>query len=294
MRKVLSTIGMIFGVLLAIILIGLMALYSVTQEKLNKIYDVQVGEISIPSDPASIESGKKIVNTRGLCFDCHGENFAGQVFDEGPLVGRITVKNLTPGEGGIGKTFKDTDWVRAIRHGLGPDGKPLVDMPSNFYYKFSDHDLAEIIAYLKSLPAVDSELPPKQIGLMARWFILQDPSLIAAQVIDHNAPRPTEPAPGITIEYGQYLAEVCTLCHGEDYAGGPEPGAGVNLTAGGNLAEWSEADFIQTIRSGVNPNGKQLNPELMPWKRIREMSDDELKAIWLFLRSLPPIETPTG
>jgi hypothetical protein len=127
---------------------------------------------------------------------------------------------------------------------------------------------------------------------MARWFILQDPSLIAAQVIDHDAPRPTAPAPGVTSEYGRYLAEVCTLCHGENFAGGTEPGAGLNLTPGGDLGDWSEADFIQTIRSGVNPNGKQLNPELMPWKRIREMSDEELRAIWLFLQSLPPVETP--
>jgi mono/diheme cytochrome c family protein len=114
--------------------------------------------------------------------------------------------------------------------------------------------------------------------------------LLPAQVIDHAGPRPAAPEPGVTVEYGQYLANVCRACHGDNMAGEPGAGAGQNLTLAGNLAGWSEADFIQTLRTGVTPEGRQLDSEMMPWDLVGQMNDDELKAIWRYLQSLPPIE----
>jgi hypothetical protein len=67
---------------------------------------------------------------------------------------------------------------------------------------------------------------------------------------------------------------------------------GPNLTPGGELAAWSEADFIQTIRTGATPSGHQLNA-VMPWKTYGKMSDDELKATFLYLQSLPKLATTT-
>lgn len=291
MRKVLKWIGILIASLIGLALLALVSIYYVTETKLNQIYDIQVEEVAIPSDQASIERGRHLVTAIGFCTECHVANFAGQVWDDGPLVGKLVVKNLTAGKGGIGSSYTDVDWVRALRHGVGPNGKSLLIMPSNLYYRFSDTDLGAIIAYLKQIPPVDNQLQETTIGPMARMFILQDPSILPAQVIDHSGPRPPNPQPGVTAAYGEYLAAVCIICHGENLAGEEGAGGGLNLTPAGDLGDWTEEDFINTLRTGNTPEGEVLDEELMPWKSLGKMTDDELKAIWLYLRSIPPVET---
>ncbi len=81
------------------------------------------------------------------------------------------------------------------------------------------------------------------------------------------------------------------------FSGGPIPGVppdwptAANLTPGGELANWSEKAFIDTLRNGFTPSGKQLDPQYMPWTTFGQMTDDELKAMWLYLQSLPAKET---
>jgi mono/diheme cytochrome c family protein len=98
------------------------------------------------------------------------------------------------------------------------------------------------------------------------------------------------PEPGVTVQYGRYLAHNCTLCHGQDLAGVSGEGGGLNLTPGGDLANWTQGDFIKVMRTGITPDSDNLDPELMPWQSLRKLTDDEIKAIWLYLQSLPPIE----
>jgi hypothetical protein len=129
------------------------------------------------------------------------------------------------------------------------------------------------------------------IGLMGRFLLLMDPSLLPAQIIDHEAPRAAAPKPGLTREYGGYLANACKPCHGKNLSGSQEIGAGSNLTPGGRIATWSFEEFLQTLRSGVNPLGEELDPTLMPWKKIGQLTDEELQAIWIYLQSLPPMQT---
>ena len=292
MRSVFKWIGILIGGVAGLIVVVLAAVYFVTESRLNKTYEVPAEAIPVSSDPATITRGLYLANTIGFCVECHGENLAGQVFDDGPLIGRLAVSNLTPGKGGIGDDYTTDDWVRAVRHGVGRDGKSFISMLSHLYYHFSDADLAAIVAYLENLPVVDNELPETEFGPMARTFILMDSSLLPAAVIDHDAPRPPAPEPGVTAEYGGYLAISCTLCHGENLAGGSEPGAGLNLTPGGNLGKWTEEEFIHAMRTGTTPEGNKIDPELMPFDLLGQLNENELKAIWLYLRSLPAVETP--
>ena len=129
--------------------------------------------------------------------------------------------------------------------------------------------------------------------LIARILTLfDDKALFAANQINHDAPRPVAPSIGVTAEYGEYLGTVCSICHGDNLAGGIPlndfNAFAPNLTPAGTLSVWSESDFISTIRSGVTPGGNKLDEENMPWQRFRMMTDDELKAIWLYLQSVPP------
>lgn len=259
------------------------------EARLQRVYNVEVVAVEVPTGEQAINRGRHLVTSVFFCQECHGEQLQGRIHFNHPLTGRIAAANLTRGQGGVGGRYADEDWVRAIRHGIGSDGKPLIEMPSNFYADIADGDLGAIIAYLRSLPPVDNTLPEESVGPLYRISILGDPSLIPAEVIDHDAPPPPEPVPGVSVEYGRYLAGACTICHGRDFAGGPGAGAGLNLTGGGNLARWSEDDFIRTLRTGVTPRGYELDPELMPWKRIGKMSDDELRAIWMYLQTVSAV-----
>jgi mono/diheme cytochrome c family protein len=225
-----------------------------------------------------------------FCKDCHGPAFGGQVIEEDPLIGVLAAPNLTAGEGGIGGRFRDDDWVRAIRHGIDEDGTPLLVMPSNTFNLLNEEDLGAIIAYIKAQPPIDNTLPEPSIGPMGRLFTLQDPSVLPAAIIDHDTPLGPPSKPGSTIERGEYLTMICKICHGSDMSGGPNASSGLNLTPAGNLSSWSEADFINSIRTGVKPDGTEFDPVEMPWKQISMLNHDDLKSIWLYLQSLPPTE----
>jgi len=159
----------------------------------------------------------------------------------------------------------------------------------------SDEDLAAVIAYVKSVPPVDHITHGKQFAPLAK--ILFAAGLLPpfpAEVVSH-AVHVTAPAPGVTAEYGSYLVDThdCRICHGQNMNGNkfPDPTKNIitpNLTNGGELIAWTEADFINTLRTGVTPSGHQLSDN-MPWKDFGNMTDDELKAIWMYLQSLPKL-----
>jgi hypothetical protein len=101
---------------------------------------------------------------------------------------------------------------------------------------------------------------------------------------------------GVTLGYVDYLVNTndCRICHGPQLNGGPFSDPTItkispNLTSGGKLAFWTEEEFINTIRTGTTPSGHNLDPEFMPWEGYRLFYDDELKAIWLYLQSLPAL-----
>jgi hypothetical protein len=118
-----------------------------------------------------------------------------------------------------------------------------------------------------------------------------------AELIPFDVPRPVAPAPGVTVEYGEYLTYSCKVCHGLTMSGGLIPGfpsdwpPAPNLTwgIGSVLPTWDEADFINFIRTGMR-HGKQVDPKYMPWSSFKFMNDDELRAVWVYLQSLPPKE----
>ncbi len=297
-RKILKWIGIVLGGLVGLLVLALAVLYIIGSVKWNKLhgkYDVPVETIQIPTDQASIVRGGHIA-TIHMCQHCHMDNFSGQTAGT-PAIAILAVPNLTSGVGGVGATNTDEDWVKAIRHGVGHDGRGLVLMPSAVWYYLSDDDLANLIAYLKSLPPIDNEQPGTDLGPIGRVMLALGqlpPEIIPnVTVIDHSAPRPIAPEPGVTLEYGKYLSTTCTLCHGSNLNGqtvreGGNVYVALNLTRGGEVGFWTEEQFITTLRTGVTPGGHQLI-DFMPWKYFGQMTDDELKAVWLYLQSLPAL-----
>ena len=292
MKRVLKWIG--FGAAGVVILfaIGLTIVYALSSRAMSREYAVTVPPLLIPTDFTSVARGRHLATAISQCANCHGDNLAGKVFVDNAVMGQLYAANLTRGKGGIGGSYSDTDYVRAIRHGLGRDRRPLLAMPSNAFFTMSDADVASLVAYLKTVPAVDAVLPPKRIGPLARaLYVATDFPLVPAEEVPHDQPRPAAVAPGVSREYGNYLANIggCKSCHLKDLNGGvPVEGNVItaNLTPTG-IGKWTQADFVKAMRSGIRPDGRVLSAA-MPWPYMRLMTDDELAALWVYLRSLPP------
>jgi len=286
MRRSFKYLVLLVASLIALLALAVVFVNRTVEQRLARTYEVPIEPIDVPGDAAAIERGRHLVSTIFFCQECHGEDLAGKPHFDDPLSGTVSARNLTGGVGGVGGTLTDSDWVRAIRHGVDQDGHPLIEMPSNTYYYIGDADLGAIIAFLKSLPPVDNELPERDLGLFYQLTILSNPSLIPAEVIDHTASRPPAPQPGVNAEYGKYLATACTICHSPDLSGGTAAGGGLDLTGGGNLPDWTEAEFMHALRTGERPRGEDIDPNRMPWKRVGKLTDEELRAIWLYLQTL--------
>jgi hypothetical protein len=225
---------------------------------------------------------------------CHGgPGLGGQLFPIPAFIVSMAAPNLTRGRGGIGATYSPADWDRAIRHGVGKDGRSLIIMPSEAYGNMSDADLAALVAYLQSVPPVDSAHAPRRIGIMGGALIGAGAFPLVRDLIARDSIRAQSVPEGVTAEYGGYLASVagCRTCHGGLLQGaapagnGPPPGPSLVAFASGRTVD----DFRRTIRTGRTPTGggRALNPEFMPWPVYARMSDNELQAIWLYVQSLP-------
>lgn len=287
-KQVLKGVGIILGGLVGLVVVSIIVLTAITDDQLKRTYAVPPSGIIVPNDAASVARGKHLVDDVLLCKECHGPNLSGQMMSDDIITGKIASANLTAGEGGVGRKFtSDEDWVRAIRHGVHPDGRSLILMASNLYYELGDADLAAVIAYLKTLPPVDHVLPEPAPGPLGRAFLLLEPSVLPASVIPHTAPHPPVPTPGVSAAYGRYIALSCRNCHGNELAGTPGESGGSNLTPGGDLGRWNQTDFFRAIREGVTPDGTHLDNEKMPWKTLQNLTDDEIAAIWSYVKSLP-------
>lgn len=298
MKKLLKWIGIVLGSVVGLILIVAAVLLLRGSSRLNRHHDIPTEALTISNDGVSVARGRHLADAVTLCRECHGDNLGGKVLFDEPDIATVYSPNLTSGKGGLGATLSDTDFIRAIRHGVNHDGRGMMIMHADAYHNLGKADLAAVISYVKSVPPVDNELPPIRTTPMGRilvalgLFDTETMPLIPAELIDHDAPFAKAPSPAVTAEYGGYLVSiaVCRACHGRDLKGGPpiEEGApaGPNITSYGDPKTWSLEQFIKTLRTGVTPYKRKLNSEYMPWKVFARMTDDELTAIRLYLISL--------
>lgn len=295
MMRVIKWIGIALGSLLGLLIVALIVLAFAGRSRINAQHEIAVETVAIPTDEAAVERGKHIVNSVASCTSCHGPSLEGEAFIDGMPIGRVVASNLTAGAGGVGARYSDEDWVRALRHGVGDDGKSLLPMmPVDSYHHMSGADLGATIAYLKSVPPVDSELEPTGLAFTGNIIlgVLSFGDFPVSYLADAPAPAAETPS-GVSVEHGEYLAWLgsCRHCHGADLNGGqvdPDALIGPNLTPGGHLGQWSETDFINTMRTGLRPDGSAVDP-FMPWPNFGGMSDEELQSIWAYLQSLEPL-----
>ena len=271
MKTIMKWTMIALGGLITLFLLAGAALYPSGVKKLTRTYpDFSIETVNIPANAQAVAHGRHVAIVWG-CTKCHGEVLSGTLLTNDAILGTIPAPNLTSGKGGVGKSYSDTDWIRAIRYGVTPDRRGEAFM--NDYSTLSDQDLGDLIAYLKQVTPVDADYPATRFGPIVPIAPAVGLFTPAAELIDHNAPRPEDPVPGATIEYGRYLYSICSECHGTSLAG--------------KLENWKQEDFMRALQTGVLPDGKRLTPA-MPLKTYGQMNDMELAALWLYLMDSRP------
>jgi mono/diheme cytochrome c family protein len=243
----------------------------------------------------AIRTGRHIVESRTSCNGCHANDFGGASIIDVEFVGHWVAPNLTSGEGSVTKGFTANDWDRAVRHGVRRNGHTS-SMPSQDFLNLTDHELSDIVAYIRSVPPVNRDTGAVKFGPVFAFLIATDPKPFVAFTIDHNKPHVVEPpveAP--SVELGQHIVQVCRGCHGPQLSGGkmvgdPNMPIVANLTPHATgLKAWSESDFIRALREGKRRDGTAIS-KMMPWKAYGQMTDTELKAVWAYLQTVPAVE----
>ncbi len=285
------------GVLAAVITGSLGAAVLVSDSKMQRTVTIPGHPIALKNDADSIARGRYLYQTKG-CADCHGNDGAGHVFVDDPETGmRLSGANISGSSQSRVFRYQADDWDRSIRHGVKPDGTPLIFMPSEDFARLSDQDLEDLVAYVRQLPAVDSQPAQWQLPLPVRVLyalgVVQD----SAEKIDHNLPPQPAVAAAVTVEYGEYLAQGCKGCHGPQLSGGVIPGAppawpaAANLTAGEQsaLKQYPDVEsFRAMFRSGRRPDGSAVS-SVMPFAALGQMNDTDSAALYLYLKNLQPV-----
>ena len=293
MRKWLKRGALALGVLLVVAAAAVVAGLQMADRRMARQVAVNAQPVALRTDAAAVERGKYLYASRG-CVDCHGANGGGRVFVDNGSDLRIKGPNITTGPGGVVSAYQPLDWVHALRHGVAPGGRPLMVMPSEDYNRLTDADLASLVAYVRSLPPVPGTGAEVRLPLPARvlygFGAIQD----AAAKIDHALPPAAPVSEGVNLQHGAYVANMCLGCHGPQLTGGRIPGgppdwpAAANLTpvAASGMAAYAEPEaFMKMLRTGQRSDGSKI--QVMPFESLREMSETDMRALHLYLRSLP-------
>jgi len=275
--------------------------------------------------PERLARGKYLTQNVLDCFTCHsqrdwtkhdapsipGTEGGGQApFPFEGLPGKVYPPNISPDKETGAGNWTDDQLARGIREGIGYDGRALFSMmPYENYGHLSDEDLASVIVYLRSLPPIHHVVPKTELIFPVKYLIRSVPQPITAPV----------PPPDLStaVKRGRFLARVagCRDCHTPQKNGQPLPGldlaggsvmqgpwgyvASTNITPDpSGISYYDEKLFLDVMHTGY-VKARKLAP-IMPWWVHRGMTDEDLKAMFAYLRTVPPIkhrvdntETPT-
>jgi cytochrome c553 len=201
-KKVLKWLGITVGVLVLVAIGTVGAMVAISSSAEAKHYEVNPGSVPVPEGAEALAEGQRLFTSRG-CAECHGADGGGNTIMDAPP-GLVAGSNLTT----LPDDYSEEDFNRAIRHGIAPDGRPLIFMPSHEYYMaLSDSDVGHIIGYIRSMPVASGTPPQSEIRTLGRVLhVTGAMAMLPAELVDHEAPRPADVPVGPTKEYGERLA----------------------------------------------------------------------------------------
>ncbi|MFN8288627.1 MAG: c-type cytochrome [Chitinophagaceae bacterium] len=267
-----------------------------------------------------IARGEYLANHVSLCIDCHSTRDTGKFsmpvvpgtegggaafpFTRAEFVpGEVTPPNITPA--GL-KDWTDDDLIKAITRGINKKGDTIFPiMPYHSYSRMAKSDILAIVAYIRSLKPIDHTVPARRLEVPVSMF---------GPVPDGNLEHNILPDPADKVKYGQYLvtAAACADCHTPMGPQGPDftrifsggnvfdiPGlfkvAVANITpdSATGIGTWTEAMFVSKFRNNASDATLKTHPgkqnTIMPWSMYGKMKEDDLKAVYAFLRTVKPL-----
>jgi mono/diheme cytochrome c family protein len=278
--------------------------------------------ITVATTSSRIARGRYIFEHVADCNGCHstrdygrlggpvigaGRGQGARMLPEPGIPGALVAPNITSDpDTGLGR-WTDGEKIRAIREGIGRDGRTLFPvMPYSSYRRMSDEDVQALVAYMNTLPPVRNSLPRSRVNFLVANYVKRWPRP-AGQVPDPDLANP--------IRYGEYLVSMasCVSCHSPLRLGRPR---GSSLFAGGRLfdtasgrvrspnitpdletgiGKWSEQDFLKRFQlysrfaENGSPRLQREGPSPMPWLGLSQLDAGDLRAIYAYLRTVPPV-----
>lgn len=293
MLKSLKIPALIVVVLAALAGGAFAAAVSMGERKLQRVVEVRVVPVPFTREPAALKLGKYLFESRG-CGECHGMDGRGIVMIDASNGLYVKSPNITAGAGGVAG-YTEADWVRAVRHGVSPQGRALLFMPGEDFNRMNDADFAAVVAYTRSLPPVSGEGAVIRMPALAKALYGVGAFRDDAEKIDHRKPPTAPVAVAVTVEHGAYVTRMCFGCHGATLAGGPIPGLppdwppAANLTPGeGSVMPRYDtaAKFVAMMRTGKRPDGSEVS-KAMPFATLRYIDDVDLNAMYAYLMTIP-------
>lgn len=306
------------GAVLVVLVLGGAAFVAARQ---HLTFDAPNLDVTASKDSAIIARGHYVVRDAASCASCHGDPtqraaymggadvplIGGFVFDIPP--GKFYPRNLTPDSAtGLG-AVSDKAIARALRYGVGHDGRAL--LPFMEMQGLSDDDLVAVVSYLRTQPPMHNVVPAQYYNLLGRVV----KATLLANPVGPSSPPPTRAPHGASVETGRYLVEsvaLCWACHTErDQKTGALTGPRFGGTKGftesddpahswsppnitsdpetGRLGKMTEDQFVARFRQARIIPGSP-----MPWQAFSRMAEEDLRAIYMYLKTVPQVKRDNG
>jgi mono/diheme cytochrome c family protein len=272
MSKSIKFLAVILVVLLAIAGGAFAAAVWMGERKMERVVEVRVVPVPFTREPAALKLGKYLFESRG-CGECHGMDGRGIVMIDAANGLYVKSPNITAGAGGV-TGYTEADWVRAVRHGVSPQGRALLFMRGEDFNRMNDADFAAVVAYTRSLPPVSGEGAVIRMPALAKALYGVGATRDDAEKIDHRKPPSTPVAVAVSVDHGAYVANICVGCHGANFWGSVMPRYD------------TAAKFVAMMRTGKRPDGSEVS-KAMPFASLRYIDDVDLNAMYAYLMTIP-------
>lgn len=260
----------------------------VSEGRLRDVPTVAPFATPIPADSASIARGEHLARTRG-CVSCHGDQLQGRDFSEDwPDAGTTVAPNLAK----LARAKDAATFERALRHGIGRDGRALWSMPAYNFVRLRDEDVAALIAFLRARPVVEIPLPEPRLSWAIRWDLAARGGTHMPEWVREVPPLEIDPSADSLRAEGEYLAmTACNECHGLDLRGSTDGPPDLAIVAGYTVEE-----LTHLLRTGVARDGRSELGLMGSVARNRyvHLRDEEVSALHAYLGSLAGRPVPEG
>lgn len=265
--------------ILGVVVVAGAAVWVLSSIKLNERVAVHPERLAIPNATQLADATRQLRVLR--CADCHGAGLRGGVLFDDPKIARLYAPNLTV----IAATASDQQLARAIRQGIGTDGRALLAMPSATFSRLNDDEVATVIAAIRAISPGGSPTPSREVGPLGRLGLVTGKFHTQPDIIPEYA-RKMPLDVGAEFSIGRHMAASnCAECHGPDLTGGePIPDiTAPDLTIAG---AYDLPAFTKLMRTGVPPGGRKL--KLMgsiARDDFSQMTDAEIQSLYAYLQA---------